>query len=64
MYNKIQSAASEKLAASIANSKTLTPEQSQYLSSLTQENQQKKVVTLPPAATTFISHPPGKNTIS
>ncbi|XP_015368477.1 PREDICTED: protein lingerer isoform X3 [Diuraphis noxia] len=51
-------ATSENLAASIANSKTLTPEQSQYLSSLTQESQQKKVVTLPPAAATFNSHPP------
>ncbi|XP_025406617.1 protein lingerer isoform X3 [Sipha flava] len=48
----------EKLV-SIANSKTLTPEQSQYLSSLTQESQLKKVVTQPPvASTTFNSHPP------
>ncbi|XP_050427101.1 protein lingerer isoform X3 [Adelges cooleyi] len=38
-------------------SKTLTPEQSQYLTSLTQESQLKKV-TIQPATATFNSHPP------
>ncbi|XP_050519774.1 protein lingerer isoform X2 [Daktulosphaira vitifoliae] len=38
-------------------SKTLTPEQSQYLSSLTQESQLKKVTTQP-VPTAFNSHPP------
>lgn len=53
--------ASEKLSL-INNSKTLTPEQSQYLSSLTQESQLKKVVTTQPSVVpTFNSHPPGKH---
>lgn len=50
---------SDKLSL-ITNSKTLTPEQSQYLSSLTQESQLKKVVTSQPSVTTYNSHPPGK----
>lgn len=55
--------ASEKLSL-INNSKTLTPEQSQYLSSLTQESQLKKVVTTQPSVVpTFNSHPPGKHII-
>lgn len=55
---------SDKLSL-IANSKTLTPEQSQYLSSLTQESQLKKVVTSqPPVVTTYNSHPPGKPIIN
>jgi len=53
---------SDKLSL-IGNNKTLTPEQSQYLSSLTQESQLKKVVTSqPPVPTTYNSHPPGKST--
>ncbi|VVC33301.1 Hypothetical protein CINCED_3A019141 [Cinara cedri] len=49
--------ASEKLA-SVTKTK-LTPEQSQYLSSLTQESQLKKGTTQPqPSVNTFNSHPP------